>query len=111
MPRPRARELGGALARDGALVDSYTNILTVKLFARLADEDAYVRESIDDHRAAMSRHMRLITRFHFCLTAMNAALPSQPRRSASGLGAGRGGRRDSRGIIALPGSSRTSRAG
>ncbi len=26
------------------VVDSYTNILTVKLFARLADEDAYVRE-------------------------------------------------------------------
>ena len=56
------------------VVDSYTNILTVKLFARLADEDAYVRESIDEHRAAMSRHMRLITRFHFCLTGMNAAL-------------------------------------
>jgi ATP-binding cassette subfamily B multidrug efflux pump len=56
------------------VVDSYTNILTVKLFARLADEDAYVRESIDEHRAAMSRHMKLITRFHFCLTVMNAAL-------------------------------------
>src|SRR5687767_5147410 len=56
------------------VVDSYTNILTVKLFARLADEDAYVRESIDEHRAAMGRHMKLITKFHFCLTAMNAAL-------------------------------------
>ena len=32
------------------VVDSYTNILTVKLFARLADEDAYVRESIDEHQ-------------------------------------------------------------
>jgi len=56
------------------VVDSYTNILTVKLFARLADEDAYVRDSVHDHRAAMGRHMRLITRFHFWLTAMNALL-------------------------------------
>ena len=32
------------------VVDSYTNILTVKLFARLADEDAYVREAIDEHQ-------------------------------------------------------------
>jgi ATP-binding cassette subfamily B multidrug efflux pump len=56
------------------VVDSYTNILTVKLFARLADEDAYVRESIDEHQAAMGRHMQLITKFHFSLTVMNALL-------------------------------------
>ena len=31
----------------GRVVDSYTNILTVKLFARSSDEDAYVREVID----------------------------------------------------------------
>src|SRR5947207_3870773 len=56
------------------VVDSYTNILTVKLFARLADEDAYVRESVDEHQGALQRHMRLITQFHFSLTVMNAAL-------------------------------------
>jgi ATP-binding cassette subfamily B multidrug efflux pump len=56
------------------VVDSYTNILTVKLFARLADEDAYVREAIDEHQGAMNAHMRLITRFMFWLTALNAAL-------------------------------------
>ena len=56
------------------VVDSYTNILTVKLFARLADEDAYVRESLDQHQAAMAAHMRLITRFMISLTAMNALL-------------------------------------
>jgi ATP-binding cassette subfamily B multidrug efflux pump len=76
---PRMRDLARESSEARSLVmarvvDSYTNILTVKLFARLADEDAYVRESIDDHRAAMRRHMRLITRFHFCLTAMNATL-------------------------------------
>ena len=76
---PRMRDLARESSEARSLVmarvvDSYTNILTVKLFARLADEDAYVRESIDEHRAAMRRHMRLITRFHFCLTGMNATL-------------------------------------
>src|SRR5262245_58700173 len=56
------------------VVDSYTNILTVKLFARLADEDAYVREIVDEHQAAISAHMRLITQFMFALSVMNAAL-------------------------------------
>ncbi|HWD23760.1 MAG TPA: ABC transporter ATP-binding protein [Burkholderiales bacterium] len=76
---PRLRELAreSSAARSlvmARVVDSYTNILTVKLFARLADEDAYVRESIDEHQGAMRAHMAVITRFHFCLTAMNAAL-------------------------------------
>jgi ATP-binding cassette subfamily B multidrug efflux pump len=76
---PRMRDLARESSEARSLVmarvvDSYTNVLTVKLFARLADEDAYVRDSVDDHRAAMSRHMRLITRFHFCLTVMNATL-------------------------------------
>ena len=56
------------------VVDSYTNILTVKLFARMRDEDDYVRESIDDHQSAMGSHMKVITKFHFLLTAMNATL-------------------------------------
>src|SRR5471030_573357 len=56
------------------IVDSYTNILTVKLFARLADEDAYVREVIDQHQAAIGAHMKLISQFMFWLSAMNAAL-------------------------------------
>jgi ATP-binding cassette subfamily B multidrug efflux pump len=76
---PRMRDLARASSEFRSLVmarvvDSYTNILTVKLFARLADEDAYVRESIDEHKAAMHAHMRMITGFHFSLTAMNAAL-------------------------------------
>src|SRR6185436_15360479 len=44
------------------------------LFARLADEDAYVRESVDVHQKAMKAHMRVITRFQIGLTALNAAL-------------------------------------
>jgi len=76
---PKMRDLARASSEVRSIVmarvvDSYTNILTVKLFARLADEDAYVRESIDEHQQAMGRHMRLITQFHFSLTVMNAAL-------------------------------------
>src|SRR6476661_1566626 len=33
----------------GRIVDSYTNILTVKLFARPRDEDNYVRDAVDRH--------------------------------------------------------------
>jgi ATP-binding cassette subfamily B multidrug efflux pump len=58
----------------GRVVDSYTNILTVKLFARARDEDQYVREVIDEHSAAIAAHMRLITRFMTTLSALNALL-------------------------------------
>ncbi len=76
---PRMRDLARASSEVRShvmarVVDSYTNILTVKLFARLADEDAYVREVIDEHQAAIAAHMRLISKFMFALAVMNAAL-------------------------------------
>jgi len=76
---PRMRDLARASSEVRShvmarVVDSYTNILTVKLFARLADEDAYVREVIDEHQAAIAAHMRLISQFMFALAVMNAAL-------------------------------------
>ncbi len=76
---PRMRDLARASSEVrshvmGRVVDSYTNILTVKLFARARDEDAYVREVIDEHSAAMSAHTRLITTFMATLSAMNALL-------------------------------------
>jgi ATP-binding cassette subfamily B multidrug efflux pump len=76
---PRMRDLARASSEMRShvmarVVDSYTNILTVKLFARLADEDAYVREVIDQHQGAIGAHMRLISQFMFALSMMNAAL-------------------------------------
>lgn len=76
---PRMRDLAkvSSEARSsvmGRVVDSYTNILTVKLFARVRDEDAYVRDMIDEHTVAIAAHMRLITRFMATLAAMNALL-------------------------------------
>ena len=76
---PRMRDLArtSSEARSlvmGRVVDSYTNILTVKLFARARDEDIYVRDSIDSHVVAIAAHMRLITRFMATLSTMNAML-------------------------------------
>jgi ATP-binding cassette subfamily B multidrug efflux pump len=76
---PRLRELAKVSSEGrslvmGRVVDSYTNILTVKLFARLADEDQYVRDAIDTHHDAMNLHTRMITRFLCWLTVLNALL-------------------------------------
>ena len=76
---PRMRDLSKASSEVRSLVmarvvDSYTNILTVKLFARLKDEDGYVSEVIDLHQAAVGAHMKLISQFMFCLSLMNAIL-------------------------------------
>jgi ATP-binding cassette, subfamily B, multidrug efflux pump len=56
------------------VVDSYANILTVKLFSRAVDEDAHVREVIDEHQAAISAHMRVTSQYLLTLSAMNALL-------------------------------------
>ncbi|MGH7153755.1 MAG: ABC transporter ATP-binding protein, partial [Acetobacteraceae bacterium] len=77
VPRLRERSRAVSEARStltGRVVDSYTNILTVKLFARARDEDAFVRDAVDDHTAAFRRQTRLGTGFTFTLAIMNAAL-------------------------------------
>ena len=76
---PRMRTLGKSSAEAhsqlmGRVVDSYTNILTVKLFAKARDEDTYVREALEEHRDAIAAHMRQITRFIMTLQTMNALL-------------------------------------
>jgi ATP-binding cassette, subfamily B, multidrug efflux pump len=76
---PRLRELAKQSSDVRSLVmarvvDSYTNILTVKLFSKLIDEDAYVREVLDQHQDAISNHMRMTSRFMFTLQSLNALL-------------------------------------
>ena len=58
----------------GKVVDSYTNILTVKLFAKPRDEDAFVRATVDEHTVKYHRLLRLMTLFSFFLTAINAVM-------------------------------------
>ena len=45
----------------GRIVDSYTNILTVKLFAHTEGEDAYAKEAISDHLNKLRTQLRMIT--------------------------------------------------
>ena len=77
VPRMRDRSKVVSEARSmltGRVVDTYTNILTVKLFARARNEDAYVRDAIDEHTALFHASLRLNTLFSFCLTTLNAML-------------------------------------
>jgi len=46
----------------------------VKLFARAHEEDAYVREALEQHTGRFHRSLRLNTGFGFCLTTLNAML-------------------------------------
>jgi ATP-binding cassette, subfamily B, multidrug efflux pump len=68
----RSSEARSALT--GRVVDSYTNIQTVKLFARPSDEDAFVREAVDDHTAAFQLQLRLMTLLNLLLATLNAAM-------------------------------------
>jgi ATP-binding cassette subfamily B multidrug efflux pump len=73
--RDRSKEVSEARsALTGRIVDSYTNILTVKLFARASDEDDYVRESLEHHTGRFHRSLRLNTLFGFSLSTLNAML-------------------------------------
>ena len=73
--RDRSKEVSeGRSMLTGRIVDSYTNILTVKLFARAREEDAYVRDAIDQHTGLFYRSLRLNTLFGFCLSTLNAML-------------------------------------
>jgi ATP-binding cassette subfamily B multidrug efflux pump len=77
VPRMRDRSKAVSEARSwlvGRIVDTYTNILTVKLFARARDEDAYVREAFDEHTGMFYNSLRLNTLFSFCLSTLNAML-------------------------------------
>jgi ATP-binding cassette subfamily B multidrug efflux pump len=73
--RERSRRMSEMRSNlTGKIVDSYTNILTVKLFARACDEDAFVREAIDEHTETWRAQQRLGTLWNLCLTVMNALL-------------------------------------
>ena len=77
VPRMRDRSKAVSEARSaltGRIVDSYTNILTVKLFARAREEDAYIRDAVDGHTDMFYQSLRLNTLFSLCLSSLNAML-------------------------------------
>jgi ATP-binding cassette subfamily B multidrug efflux pump len=77
LPRMRERSRRMSEMRSevtGRVVDSYTNILTVKLFARARDEDDFVREAVDEHTHAYRRQLRMTSGWSVSLILMNASL-------------------------------------
>jgi ATP-binding cassette subfamily B multidrug efflux pump len=77
VPRMRDRSKTMSEVRSmltGRIVDSYTNILTVKLFARAKEEDAYVREAVEEHTEKFHDSLRLNTLFGLTLSTLNAMM-------------------------------------
>ncbi|AGT10265.1 ABC transporter ATP-binding protein [Paracoccus aminophilus] len=58
----------------GRVVDSYTNITTVKLFSHSAREEAYVRESMDEFLGSVHAQMRLASIQNVSLSTLNSLL-------------------------------------
>lgn len=58
----------------GRIVDSYTNIATVKLFSHSNREEAYAKEAMDQFLDTVYRQMRLFTVLHMLVLWSNALL-------------------------------------
>uniref|UniRef100_UPI0035B16497 ABC transporter ATP-binding protein n=1 Tax=Thermomonas sp. TaxID=1971895 RepID=UPI0035B16497 len=58
----------------GRIVDSYTNIATVKLFSHSQREQAYARDAMGGFLQTVYRQMRLATNVYSLLYALNMAL-------------------------------------
>ncbi len=68
------RQADARSTMTGRIVDSYTNIATVKLFSHSKREESYAREGLENFLNTVHGQMRLVTSFHFSLYAMNCLL-------------------------------------
>lgn len=76
---PRLRDVSAVQAdarssMTGRIVDSYTNISTVKLFSHSQRESDYARESMDGFLATVYRQMRLATGLNVTVQCLNYLL-------------------------------------
>lgn len=76
---PRLRVVSQAQAdtrsiMTGRIVDSYTNIGTVKLFSHAKREESYARESMDPFLVTVFKQMRLVTKLDLGVTYNNNLL-------------------------------------
>ena len=77
VPRIRERSTAASEARSmmvGRIVDSFTNILTVKLFAHAEREDAYARDAFKQQMQSWQRSLRLITTMELFLSCLNGVM-------------------------------------
>jgi ATP-binding cassette, subfamily B, multidrug efflux pump len=61
-------------AVTGRVVDAYTNIHSVKLFAHQNQELDYAKEAIEHARATFAKEMRIVTKMDLALTVLNGGL-------------------------------------
>ncbi|WP_022728076.1 ABC transporter ATP-binding protein [Fodinicurvata sediminis] len=76
---PRLRDISMAQSdaramMTGRVVDSYTNIQTIKLFAHSRREQDYARGAMSGFLDTVHRQMRLVTLLTVCLQTVNALL-------------------------------------
>ncbi len=70
-----AREQADARSMmTGRIVDSYTNIMTVKLFAHARQEEQYAHDSMDGFMGTVHRMMRLVTALEVSVEVLNSLL-------------------------------------
>jgi ATP-binding cassette, subfamily B, multidrug efflux pump len=77
VPRIKERSTAAAETRSmliGRIVDSYTNILTVKLFAHAEREDAYARDALEEQMQNWQASLRLQTAMELVLYSLNGVL-------------------------------------
>jgi len=65
------RQADARSAMTGRVVDSYTNITTVKLFSHAGREAIYARESMDSFLVTVHQQMRLVTVFNASVYFIN----------------------------------------
>ncbi|WP_246700691.1 ABC transporter ATP-binding protein, partial [Rhizobium sp. PEPV16] len=73
---PRLRKIAAAQAdarsmMTGRVVDSYTNIATVKLFSHAGREEVYAKEGMDEFLQTVHKQMRKVTLFHISVYVNN----------------------------------------
>ncbi|KCV82510.1 ATPase [Actibacterium atlanticum] len=72
---PASKASSDARSRiTGRVVDSYTNIHSVKMFAHHDQELSYAKEAIEQARQTFSAEMRIFTKMDIMLTAINGFL-------------------------------------
>ncbi|MBM7127726.1 ABC transporter ATP-binding protein [Dyella flava] len=77
IPRTRERSWLASEARSklmGRIVDGYSNVLTLKLFAHTQREEAYVAEAMEEQTQKLRRMTRLTTAMDATITTLNGFL-------------------------------------
>ncbi|BBT15508.1 ABC transporter ATP-binding protein [Metapseudomonas otitidis] len=77
VPRVKQRSVESSDARSrlmGRIVDGYTNITTLKLFAHTRDEEGYAREALDEQTWRSQLAARVVTIMDTVVTLLGGAL-------------------------------------